>query len=160
MARTVVRVEGLRELGQAMQALGSEVSGKIAHAMVSAAARLVRDEAKKLAPEDTGFLKQNIIVKKLRKSETSLTSEYGMGVRKYKRKYADTRFNRRKGQAGKTYELDDAYYWRYLEFGTVKMAARPFIRPAFDNNRMRAIEVMKATGQRRIMAAAKKAAKR
>lgn len=24
----------------------------------------------------------------------------------------------------------DAYYWRFLEFGTVKMAARPFIRPA------------------------------
>ena len=24
----------------------------------------------------------------------------------------------------------DAFYWKYLEYGTVKMAARPFLRPA------------------------------
>lgn len=160
MARTTVRVEGLRELGEAMRELGTEVSEKIAHAMVSKAARMVRDEAKKAAPVRTGFMKQNIIVKKMRKSETDLTSEYRMGVRKYKVKYADTRFNVRKGRAGTYYGVDDAYYWRYLEFGTVKMAPRPFIRPAFENNRMRAVDEMKRVGQRRIEAAAKKAAKR
>lgn len=160
MARTTVRVEGLRELGEAMRELGTEVSEKIAHAMVSKAARMVRDEAKKAAPVRTGFMKQNIIVKKMRKSETDLTSEYRMGVRKYKVKYADTRFNVRKGRAGAYYGVDDAYYWRYLEFGTVKMAPRPFMRPAFENNRMRAVEEMKRVGQRRIEAAAKKAAKR
>lgn len=26
----------------------------------------------------------------------------------------------------------DTYYWRYLEFGTAKMAAQPFMRPAQD----------------------------
>lgn len=158
--RNSVNVDGLRELGEAMRALGAEVSEKIAHRMVSKAARMVRDEAKKAAPVRTGYLKQNIIVKKMRKSETDLTSEYRMGVRKYKLKYADTRFNVRKRRAGKYYGVDDAYYWRYLEFGTVKMAARPFMRPAFDNNRMRAVEVMKATGRRLILAAAAKAGRR
>jgi HK97 gp10 family phage protein len=39
----------------------------------------------------------------------------------------------------------EAFYWKFLEYGTVKMAARPFIRPAaeFESNnfiaRMRAI---------------------
>lgn len=154
--RNSVKVEGLRELGEAMQALGAEVSAKIADRMVSKAARMVRDEAKKAAPVRTGFLKQNIIVKRMRKSETDLTSEYRMGVRKYKLKYANTKFNVRKRRAGTYYGVDDAYYWRYLEFGTVKMAARPFMRPAFDNNRMRAVEVMKATGQRLLIAAAQK----
>ncbi len=27
-------------------------------------------------------------------------------------------------------EVIDAYYWRFVEYGTVKMSARPFIRPA------------------------------
>lgn len=30
-----------------------------------------------------------------------------------------------------------AFHGRFLEFGTVKMAARPFMRPALDNNRRR-----------------------
>lgn len=155
--RNSVNVDGLRELGEAMRELGAEVSQKIAHRMVSKAARMVRDEAKRLAPVRTGFMKQNIIVKKMRKSETDLTSEYRMGVRKYKLKYADTKYNVRKRRAGTYYGVDDAYYWRYLEFGTVKMAPKPFMRPAFDNNRMRAVEVMKETGRRLILAAAQKA---
>ena len=26
---------------------------------------------------------------------------------------------------------DDPYYWRFVEFGTSKMPAKPFLRPAF-----------------------------
>jgi len=29
----------------------------------------------------------------------------------------------------------DAFYWRFLEFGTVKMSAKPFVRPGIDNSR-------------------------
>jgi len=29
----------------------------------------------------------------------------------------------------------DTYYWRYLEFGTSKMAARPFMRPALESSK-------------------------
>lgn len=32
----------------------------------------------------------------------------------------------------------DTYYWRFLEFGTAKMAARPFLRPAFDPEKIQA----------------------
>lgn len=38
-----------------------------------------------------------------------------------------------KGQ-GKANPGGDTWYWRLLEFGTVKMAARPFMRPALQNN--------------------------
>lgn len=36
---------------------------------------------------------------------------------------------------GKTYVTpSNVYYWRFLEFGTSKMKAEPFMRPALENN--------------------------
>lgn len=37
----------------------------------------------------------------------------------------------------------EGFYGRFLEFGTVRMAARPFMRPAFDGSAPRAIETMR-----------------
>jgi HK97 gp10 family phage protein len=51
-----------------------------------------------------------------------------VGVR-YGRRY------RRRGQ--------DAWYWRFLEFGTSKLAARPFLRPAFDTMKEKAVEAIR-----------------
>jgi HK97 gp10 family phage protein len=34
-----------------------------------------------------------------------------------------------------------AFYWRFLEFGTSKMRARPFMRPALQENVGRATDV-------------------
>jgi HK97 gp10 family phage protein len=42
------------------------------------------------------------------------------------------------------------YYWRYLEFGTVKMAAKPFMRPAFDSTSLEAASVIKGKLAERI----------
>jgi HK97 gp10 family phage protein len=36
----------------------------------------------------------------------------------------------------------DTFYFRFLEFGTSKMAARPFIRPALSQNAQRATDVV------------------
>ena len=33
----------------------------------------------------------------------------------------------------------DTYYWRFLEFGTSKMAAQPFLRDAIESNQSEAI---------------------
>jgi len=154
MARSVtVQVRGLRELGEAMRALGRETAQKIAVAMTSAAAGVVRKDAIALAPEheephtvdgvlvQPGNLKRNIVRKKVAKSQTRLTSEHIVTVR------------------GKKKDGYAARYGRLQEFGTVHHAPHPFLRPAFDSNRMKAVETMKKTGERRIMAAAKKAKK-
>lgn len=36
-----------------------------------------------------------------------------------------------------------AYYWRFLEFGTARMAARPFIRPAVEAKAVQAVGAFK-----------------
>lgn len=154
MARTVVKVDGLRELGEAMSALGKEVAQKIAASMTSAAAGVIRKDAIARAPEhdephtvdgvlvQPGNLKKNIVRKKVSKSKTRLTSEHLVTVR------------------GKRKDGYAARYGRLQEFGTVHHAPQPFLRPAFDSNRMKAVDAMKKTAGRRIEAAAKKAAKK
>lgn len=150
---TMVKVEGLRELGAAMQALGNEVAKRIASGMTSAAAGVVRKDAIARAPEhdkvhtvdgvevQPGNLKKNIVRKKVAKSKTRLTSEHIVTVR------------------GKRKDGYAARYGRLQEFGTVHHAPQPFLRPAFDGKKMEAIEAMKKAAGRRIEAAAKKAAK-
>jgi HK97 gp10 family phage protein len=36
------------------------------------------------------------------------------------------------------------WYWKFLEFGTSKMYARPFMRPGFDNKKAEATEAIRA----------------
>lgn len=153
MATTTIKVEGLRELGAAMQALGNEVAKRIASGMTSAAAGVVRKDAIARAPEhdkvhtvdgvevQPGNLKKNIVRKKVSKSKTRLTSEHLVTVR------------------GKRKDGYAARYGRLQEFGTVHHAPQPFLRPAFDGKKMEAIEAMKKAAGRRIEAVAKKAAK-
>jgi len=58
-----------------------------------------------------------------------------IGVKGGAKKYKDNKNNRRQKRVGQTYMGPGAvYYWRFLEFGTSKMRAQPFMRPALANN--------------------------
>lgn len=149
--KMTIKVEGLRALGEAMRELGYETSMKIARSMTNAAAKVVRNDAIRRAPESEephelegvvvqpGNLKKNIVTKRV--SRSRLTSEHIVTVR------------------GKRKDGYAARYGRLQEFGTVHHAPQPFLRPAFDSNVTGAIEAMKTTGKRRIESAARKAAK-
>lgn len=54
----------------------------------------------------------------------------------------------RKGRGGDSNPGGDTFYWRYLEFGTSEIAARPFMRPAMSSQAGKAfsttLEAMKA----------------
>ena len=65
-----------------------------------------------------------------------------VGVRGGAMSYANTTANRRQNRVGQSYATagskenhgGDTWHWRLLETGTSKMAARPFMRPALNNN--------------------------
>ena len=65
-----------------------------------------------------------------------------VGVRGGAMSYANTTANRRANRVGETYATagskenpgGDTFYFRFVETGTSKMAARPFMRPALNNN--------------------------
>ena len=56
--------------------------------------------------------------------------------------YANTAANRRQNRVGQSYATagskenpgGDTFYFRFLEFGTSKAPATPFLRPALNNN--------------------------
>ena len=43
-----------------------------------------------------------------------------------------------------SWNKSNAFYGQFLEFGTAKMAAQPFLRPAYDAARSKAIAAMQA----------------
>ena len=110
------------------------------------AAALIEQDAIARAPVRTGALRDHIAIFK-RKSPNSETVAYAIGIRgiKLNRKIKNVLRIMRKANGTRTNVAGDVFYWRYLEFGTSKMAARPFLRPAFESQKMAAIDVFKTT---------------
>ena len=65
-----------------------------------------------------------------------------VGVRGGAMSYANTTANRRANRVGETYATSgskdnpggETFYWRFVELGTSRTAAKPFLRPALNNN--------------------------
>lgn len=161
-----IKVEGLQQLGESLRGLAREVQQKAARAATAAAARVIRKAAQANAPVDSGALKAGIVIKRIPPGESSLTSEHIVTVStRQMRKYAaksraaivelegpirSVNVNGRKVRNQKLLarkeefeDLGDFFYAKFLEFGTVKMPARPFMQPAFAQNKSQAVEAAK-----------------
>lgn len=125
-------ITGGRELAARLNELGEDIRKKVIRSAVTAAAQVVKKRAKEIAKtkgiEDTGALIRNI-AGKVEKQRSPDYVQINIGVRHGKPK---------KGAKNQ----DDPWYWWQHEFGNSKKAARPFIRPAFEESKERALEVM------------------
>lgn len=157
-----IKVEGLKELQKALNQLPKEIQGRPLRAAVSAGAKLIVDDVKTRVPVgETGNLKTAVYRYRSRRNSSTGRETFFVGIRQGKAQFKDTAYNRRKGRVGKTYKTaGEAYYWRFLEFGTAKMQAKPFLRPAFEANKSRAVEVIKDRLGKSIQTQAKKLAKK
>ena len=135
-------IDGLKELDRQLRALPERVAGNALATAVSAGARVIRDEVIARAPVDTGALKSQIFTKRLRSPSASEKMSI-VGVRGGLAKYAKTKKNVRSGKAGQAYKTNGkTFYWKFIEFGTSKMAAHPFLRPAFDAKEQEAVKAI------------------
>lgn len=130
----VSQVKGLRELGLSMRGLSADMAGKIARQATAAGAGVVRKAARAKAPKDTGNLQAAIVMKRVK--DTPLTEEYVVAVRKGKTRDAKA------GKDGTGKQGKDAFYAHFPEFGTVKMPAQPYMRPALEDNVQAATDAM------------------
>lgn len=139
-----VEVQGLKELADALRALPTEISGKSGGPLAKglrSAGNVIRDEAKRKAPvlsepskyRKPGTVRDAIKTRRDRIQAPGATETFEVYVQKAKG-----------GKRG-TFSPDDPYYWPFVEFGTKKMAARPFLRPAFEAKKDEALRTFETT---------------
>lgn len=148
-----VQVQGLSQLGQTLKALGTEMQARVARRATNAAAQVVKkaviaavEDPRAAAPYKVegelvfpGNISRNVIVKRIPPAETDLTSEHIVTVR---------------GKAAHGYASRIA---SLQEWGTVKMAPRPFFTPGYESSKGEALEAMSESLRADIAAGAKKA---
>ena len=149
-----MQVKGAAELVKLLNELPARIARNGLRNAVYAGAKVVRDEAKSRAPKAAeaipnqpppGTLKRSVIMKHIPEL-SSLTRQTFFVTVRHGKKY------RKQGKKGNLSQ--DAWYWRFVEFGTVKMSARPFLRPAFDMKKNDALTAIKTRLAERIEQAA------
>ena len=166
--KTTVKVEGGKELQEALEDFSKSTQGNILKRAVSTAGAMIAEEAAALAPRKSGRLKRSIKVGKARiisagkaayaavKAEGGDNAEAAAAARQANREAGGTG-RQAVVQVGPTKDVRAAVP---QEFGTFKMHAHPFMRPAWDANDTRAIDVMKEALAEEIDKAAERARKR
>lgn len=117
MIRPAVTFAGFKELDDDFKLLSNAEQRKVSRKAVRAGAVVFRDAVRANAPVRSGVLKRSISVDTVRGSPTA-------GV-KFKKVLA-----KKKGKKGRHKSVP--FYWYFLERGTSKIPAQPFVRPAFD----------------------------
>jgi HK97 gp10 family phage protein len=107
-----IRFDGAEELLSKFKAMTEKARQNTLSNAVQPAAEIVRDRISENAPQLTGRLAYSIETDNLTESADRFV--VGISV------------------------APEAFYWRFLEFGTSKMMPQPFIRPAFDKTRNQA----------------------
>lgn len=125
MITTDLDFSGLADLSRDLKILSKAESRQVLRRAVRAGAELVAEEVANTAPVQTGKLKRNIVV--LFGKGAQDTAVAGVHIRGVN---PDTGNSDNKMKAASP---NNAFYWRFLEEGTSKMSAKPFVRPAFDS---------------------------
>jgi HK97 gp10 family phage protein len=129
MATIEVKVDGLKELQDDLLQLPVKIGERtLQRALTSAALPIVREAQDKIPiahqsyklyggdSADPGWLRQQIVRKKVKNSNNS--AEVVVTIKQQK----------------------ESYFWRFIEFGTSKLPAHPFLRPAFESKQKEALD--------------------
>jgi len=131
---------GFAELAKALRELGPRVGRKHLRAATSKGAARIRKKARELAPVDTGEMRKDIQQKREKTSGDHIAS-YSVY----------TRSGKRSRLSGKARNVDkDSFYWKFIEFGTAKMGAQPFMVPAYESEKEGAVDDIGAELDKRI----------
>lgn len=160
MANLSVKVTGLKELGQRLNALERKAKNRIAVKAMRRGGVIIRDQARANAPllkekvphRKRGTLKKNIIASTKPQKDGSVRTII------FVRSLKNSKIIEFKGKTGKSgaYNPNDPFYWRFVEFGTSKMPAQPFLQPAFSTKKEQASREIITTLRDDILREAKK----
>ncbi|MFJ5469408.1 HK97-gp10 family putative phage morphogenesis protein [Pectobacterium carotovorum] len=115
----------LSDIAKDLEKLSRAENNKVLRDATRAGADVLKEEVIANAPVRTGKMRKNVVVvtqKSKRRGEISS----GVHIRGV---------NPRTGNSDNKMKANNprnAFYWRFVEMGTVDMPAHPFVRPAFD----------------------------
>ncbi len=162
----VVQVYGLKELHKALlKTVPEHFQGRVLQAALSAGARPVVATAKALVPVKTGALRRSIYQTRDKRNSSGIYEQRIVTVRRGKKEQKRSR---------------DGFHWRWIEFGRQAVVAtnakvlgtpqkgffgksvalakpRPFLRPAFAQNKFTALRQIQLSLAKEIPKAARKA---
>lgn len=125
MIDTHLDFSGMLDLDRELELLSKAESRTVLRQAVRAGAAVIQTEARSRAPERTGKLKRNIIIANGKGDATQASA----GIRVRGTNPSGTNSDNTK----KAIRSNNSFYWRFIELGTSKFPAVPFIRPAFDS---------------------------
>lgn len=137
-----MKVDGLSQIQAALSKLGRKTANKIAVKAMRSGGVIVREQARRNVPvlsQSTPYRRAGTL-KKAIKSSTKVLKNGKIGtVIRVKGLTAKQRaaFKAKNASSG-AYNPKDPFYWRFVEFGTSKMPAKPFMRPAFEQSKEKA----------------------
>ena len=163
----LVAVSGLKELDRALGYLPKATARNVLIRTLNKAAQPIVDEAKRLVVEDTGTLKQSItastrIKNKVGNAEYSAARRAGLGKDAARSALlAARRANKGQGSFAETYVGPSRgkgviRYAHMIEFGTIHKTPSPYMRPAWDATKDRALDIIRAELGNEIIKAARR----
>lgn len=101
------QIEGMQQLMQRLEQMGQSIEADLKEKALVAGAELMRDKVAEIVPVRTGKLKDNIIISNVEGNTIHIGPD----------------------------QQGTAFHGHFLEFGTKKMSAQPFMGPAYENNK-------------------------
>lgn len=144
MAFVDIKISGFPDLNKTLKKLNEKTQTRLIKAALKKGANIILDAAKQNTPSKTGANHMHLKIKTIRKKKSS--TNIGFTI-----------------QTGTREELDiksKGYYPFSLEYGTQDMEAQPYLRPALEDNRDKAIQVVGKSLEKGIARALRKLAKR
>lgn len=142
MIETLLDFSGLEDISRDLQLLSGAENNRVLREATRAGANVLKEEVVSRAPVRRGKLRRNVVV--LSRCSRDGGMESGVHIRGVN---PDT------GNSDNTMKADNprnAFYWRFVEMGTVNMPPHPFVRPAFDVRSEQAAQVAIARMNRAI----------
>lgn len=140
-------VLGIEDVKRALNQAGKTIRVKAVRGALREAGKVFQAAARAASPvlavptkrRKSGTVKRNIVVRNSKFAKQKGNEGVYVSVRGIR---GSARV-RKLGKAGAS-NPNDPFYWRFLELGTRKMAAKPFMRPAATHNSQRAVSVFMA----------------
>jgi len=121
MANSISATFDTKALLKTLNTLPQNIQKNVMTGAIRAGANVVRDEARRRVPKKTGTLAKSII------------------SMQRKAKQGEIKFSVTPSKGGK----NSGWYAQFIEFGTSKMSAKPFLRPAFEQSNNESLEASK-----------------